>query len=275
MTWLLRAVAPWLRLAVGRAPAPDLGALAAAQHALAVDVGDHVAVAAEQRLGRAHLGAGRQLALGQAVAAVLLELGLASCPPPGRRRRTCTCPSCRAGRRRRPAGTAARRTGRRRSSSRSRCTGPCRAAPRRRRSGRSSPPGTPPCRARPSSACRRPRSTSLAEHAVVDRHHAAPVHAPGHLVLVLAGGDAAVALDAALGVAQEFHSGHVCLLRCSRYAFATWQSVVLVSCIMVTAVVAVGGGGVDRLAAHDRAPRPPGSTSACPRPATSRRSGTG
>src|SRR3546814_12539701 len=33
-------------------------------------------VAAEQRLGRAHLRAERQLALGQAVAAVLLELGV-------------------------------------------------------------------------------------------------------------------------------------------------------------------------------------------------------
>jgi hypothetical protein len=45
--------------------------------ALAVDVGDHVAVAAEQRLGRAHLGAQGELALGEAVAAALLGLGLA------------------------------------------------------------------------------------------------------------------------------------------------------------------------------------------------------
>jgi hypothetical protein len=57
---------------------------------------------------------------------------------------------------------------------------------------------------------------SLARHAVVDGHDAAAVHAPGHFVLVLAGGDAAVALDAALGVAQEFHSRHGVLL----HAFA-------------------------------------------------------
>ena len=49
----------------------------------------------------------------------------------------------------------------------------------------------------------------LARHAVVERDHAAAVHAPGHFVLVLAGRDAAVALDAALRVADEFHSCHV------------------------------------------------------------------
>src|SRR4029077_10753154 len=41
--------------------------------AVAIDLGDDVAVAAEQRLGRAHFGAGRQLAFGQAVAAILRE----------------------------------------------------------------------------------------------------------------------------------------------------------------------------------------------------------
>src|SRR3546814_8156005 len=44
--------------------------------------------------------------------------------------------------------------------------------------------------------------------AVVDGDDAAPVHAPGNLMLVLAGRDAGVALDAALGVAEEFHSCH-------------------------------------------------------------------
>src|SRR6266850_73154 len=57
------------------------------------------------------------------------------------------------------------------------------------------------------------RNRLLGAHdAVVDRHDAPAVHAPGNLVLLLAGGDTAVALDAALGVAQEFHSGHGCLL---------------------------------------------------------------
>src|SRR6185437_5703066 len=54
----------------------------------------------------------------------------------------------------------------------------------------------------------RDRDRALAGNAVVERHDAAPVHAPGHLVLVLAGGGAGVALDAALGVADEFHPGH-------------------------------------------------------------------
>ena len=66
------------RLAVGGAPAPHFAALAALQHAGAEDVGDHVAVAAQQRLGGAHFRAGRQLAFGQPVAAVFVELGLAS-----------------------------------------------------------------------------------------------------------------------------------------------------------------------------------------------------
>ena len=173
-----------------------------------------VAVAAEQRLGRAHLGAGRQLALGKPVAAVLLELGLAAVGLGAAGAEGALVHLAAQAERAVAAGTAARRTGRRRSSSRSRCTRPCRAAPRLPRSGRSSRPGTPPCRARPSSACRRPRSTSLARHAVVERHHAAAVDAPWHVVLVLAGRDAAVALDAALGVAQEFHSGHGRLSLC-------------------------------------------------------------
>src|SRR5439155_23903443 len=62
--------------AVGGAPAPHFGALAAVQNAVAEDVRHHVAVAAQQRLRRAHLGAGGQLAFGQAVAPVLLELRL-------------------------------------------------------------------------------------------------------------------------------------------------------------------------------------------------------
>src|SRR2546426_8954548 len=51
-----------------------------------------------------------------------------------------------------------------------------------------------------------------AHYAVIDGHHAAAVDAPRHFVLLLARGDAAVALDAALGVAQEFHSCHGGLL---------------------------------------------------------------
>src|SRR6202140_4592810 len=54
----------------------------------------------------------------------------------------------------------------------------------------------------------RDRDRALARHAVVDGNHASSIDSPGNVVLLLAGGDAAVALDAALGVAQKFHSGH-------------------------------------------------------------------
>src|SRR3546814_15979417 len=52
------------------------------------------------------------------------------------------------------------------------------------------------------------RDGALAVLAVVDGDDAAPVHAPGNLMLVLAGRDAGVALDAAIGVAEEFHTCH-------------------------------------------------------------------
>src|SRR5262249_1661782 len=45
------------RLAVGGLPAPGAGAIAALEHAFLVDLGDDLAVAGEQRFGRAHLGA--------------------------------------------------------------------------------------------------------------------------------------------------------------------------------------------------------------------------
>src|SRR5215471_4751826 len=60
------------RLAIGGLPAPGAGAVAALDHPLLVDLRDDLAVAGQQRLGRAHLGAERQLALGQTIGAVLL-----------------------------------------------------------------------------------------------------------------------------------------------------------------------------------------------------------
>src|SRR5450830_1592806 len=61
------AVAAALGTAVGDLPAPQLGAVAARLDALAVDPRHRVGVAGQQRLGAAHLGAGRQLAFGDAV----------------------------------------------------------------------------------------------------------------------------------------------------------------------------------------------------------------
>jgi len=52
------------------------------------------------------------------------------------------------------------------------------------------------------------RDRALARLAVVERHDAPAVDAPRHLVLVLAGGDARIALDAPVGIAEEFHPSH-------------------------------------------------------------------
>jgi hypothetical protein len=50
---------------------------------------------------------------------------------------------------------------------------------------------------------------ALARLAVLDGDDPPSVDAPRHLVLVLAGGNAGVALDAAVGVAQKLHPRHV------------------------------------------------------------------
>src|SRR5207302_8091237 len=52
------------------------------------------------------------------------------------------------------------------------------------------------------------RHRTLAGLAVVDGHDAPPIDAPWHLVLVLAGGNASITIDASLGVAKELHSSH-------------------------------------------------------------------
>src|SRR5262249_25989742 len=49
---------------------------------------------------------------------------------------------------------------------------------------------------------------ALARLAVVDGDDAPAVDAPGHFVLVLAGSEASAALDATVGVAEQFHASH-------------------------------------------------------------------
>src|SRR6201991_1267547 len=66
------------RLPIGRLPAPGAGTVAALGHPLLVDLRDDLAVAGEQRFGRAHLGAERQLAFGQTIGAVLFVPRLAA-----------------------------------------------------------------------------------------------------------------------------------------------------------------------------------------------------
>src|SRR6185437_3798040 len=52
------------------------------------------------------------------------------------------------------------------------------------------------------------RYRALARLAVIDGNDAPAVDAPRHLIFVLAGRDAGIALDAAVGVAQKFHPSH-------------------------------------------------------------------
>ena len=61
-------------LAISGHPTPGTGAVAAFHHALLVDLDNHLAIAREQRLGRADLGAKRQLAFGEAVGTIFGEL---------------------------------------------------------------------------------------------------------------------------------------------------------------------------------------------------------
>lgn len=60
---------------VGGSPPPGAGPEATRNNTFAVDFRDLVSVTREKRLGRAHLGADRKLALGDPVTPVLLELG--------------------------------------------------------------------------------------------------------------------------------------------------------------------------------------------------------
>src|ERR1700675_4409359 len=60
-------------LAISSHPAPRAGAIAALENSLLVDLGDDIAITREQRLGGAHLGTERQLALTEAVRAVFCK----------------------------------------------------------------------------------------------------------------------------------------------------------------------------------------------------------
>jgi hypothetical protein len=52
------------------------------------------------------------------------------------------------------------------------------------------------------------RNGALARLAVVDGHDTSAIDAPRHFVLILAGGDTSIALDATVSVTEEFHPCH-------------------------------------------------------------------
>src|SRR5215510_13003655 len=195
------------RFAIGGLPAPGAGAVAALHHPLLVDLGDDVAVAGEQRLGRAHLGAQWQLAFGEAIGAVLDVL----------RRRAVRLGS---------AGTVGALV---HLAARSEVADPriLRGAERTGVEtiaaadadvlgveddgvgGRVERVGRAHRRARRVGAVHaRHRDRALARLPVVEGHDAPAVDAPRHVVLVLAGGDAGVAFNATVGVAEKFHRRH-------------------------------------------------------------------
>src|SRR5258705_324282 len=64
------------------------------------------------------------------------------------------------------------------------------------------------------------RYRALARFSVIDGNDAPPVDSPRHLILVLGGSDAGVAIDAAVRVAKELHPCHRSLL----YAALIWHS---------------------------------------------------
>src|SRR5579864_569231 len=198
-------------LAIGGLPSPGAGAIAALGHAVFVDLGDDVAVARQQGLGRAHLCAQRQLALGKTIGAVLLvfyrravllrsagavsafvhlaaraEIADARILWRAERAGVEAIAAADAkilGVQHDAVGRGVEAT--HRTDRRARRIGAVHAGHRHR---------------------------AFARPAVVDGDDAPPIDAPRHLVFVLACGDAGVALDATVGVTEEFHSCHDCLL---------------------------------------------------------------
>src|SRR6266699_2555858 len=214
--------------AVRRLPAPCAGTVAALQHPFLVDLGDDLAVAGEQRFGRAHLGAQRQLAFGEAVGAVFVELlhrivWLGSAGAIGafvHLAAGAEIADARILRRPERAGVEAI------AAADAEVLGVQHHGVRR---GVEAVHGAHRRARRVGAVHARHRHRALAGLAVVDRHDAEAVDAPRHLVLVLAGSDAGVAFDAAIGVAEEFHSSH----GPASYAARIWQSVTLGSCMPV------------------------------------------
>jgi hypothetical protein len=51
---------------------------------------------------------------------------------------------------------------------------------------------------------------SLAWLAIIDSDDSSSVYAPGNFVFVLAGGDAGIAVDATVSIAEKFHPSHGC-----------------------------------------------------------------
>src|SRR3977135_3737986 len=192
---------------IGGRPAPGAGTVAAPDDTFLVDLGDDLAVAGEQRFGRAHLSAERQLALGQTVGAVLLVLGP----------RAIRLGSARAIRALVHLAARADITdlgvlwGTERAGVEAIAAADAeilRVQHHAVRGGVEAVHRTDRLARRVGAVHAGHGNRALARLAVIDGNHAPAVDAPRPLVFVLAGGDAGVALDATVGVAEKFHSSH-------------------------------------------------------------------
>ena len=188
-------------------PSPGAGTVAALHHAFFVDFRDNSAVAREQRFGGAHFGAQWQLAFGQPVSAVLfvfflaviglwaacavgafvhLAAGAEIADPRILRRAERTRVEA-------VAAADAQVLGVQHDAIR----GSVEAVDR-----------TDRLAWRISAMHARHRYGSFARFTIIDGDDASAINAPRHFVLVLARGDAGIALDATVGVAKKFHSSH-------------------------------------------------------------------
>src|SRR5580704_6471445 len=218
-------------LVIGGRPAPGAGAVTTRQYPLLVDLGDDLAVPGEQRFGRAHFRAQRQLSFEQPVGAVFLVFRAAA----GDFR------AATAGAKGAFVHLAARaEIADARILGRSKWAGvEAIAAADAQILGMEHDAVV----ARENTVHRTDRRAgrvsavhaghghrALAGLAVVDGDDAPPVDAPGNLVLVLAGGDAGIAVDTAFGVTEKLHPSH----GAPPHAALIWQRVALGSCMPVT-----------------------------------------
>src|SRR6516164_4670515 len=212
----VRQLCPWQRrssyfdiLLIGRQPTPGAGAITALDDPLLVNLTNDIAIAGQQCLGRAHLGAHRQLAFAEAIGAVFrIFLGAT------RRLRTATTGAVGA----LVHLAAGAEVADPRILRRPKRTGVEAIAAADALVlivqydavfGREDAFDRTDCRARRVGAMHTGhRHRTLAGFAVIYRNDASAIDAPWHLVLVLAGGNASIATDAALRVAKKFHSSH-------------------------------------------------------------------
>src|ERR1700722_12730263 len=197
--------------AIGGLPSPSARAIAARDHAVLVDLGNDVTVARQQGLGRAHLCAQRQLAFGQPIGAILLVLyrrpvrlwsagAVSAFVHLAARAEIADAWILRRAER---AGVEAIATADAEvlGVQHDGVGGGVEAAHRTHRRTR-----------RVGAMHAGHRHRSLTRPAVVDGDDAPPIDTPRHFVLVLACGDAGVAVDASISVAEKLHPRHFRLL---------------------------------------------------------------